>query len=111
MGGESEDDLEDAVAAGKRATAALGVLASPLLVFVGVFIAATGALCAVLGLVKHETEFTIFGGADMISAGGACVLAWMPGGHRIWRAWRDVVEKHLVPLHAQYEIASVRVER
>ncbi len=167
------------------------------MIFVGVFIAAAGALCALIGLVKHETELTIFGGSDVISAGGACVLAWMigrkataaglereltwldglpfpiklhflllgpgsvtvivhfrdaapmpnevgrlasdatgsvlgfedrsvpgrtatfwcrtvpamPGGHRIWRAWHDVIEKHLVPLHAQYEIASVRVER
>jgi hypothetical protein len=197
MGGEADDDLEEAVAAGKRATASLGFLASPYVMFVGAFIAATGALCALIGLVKHETELTIFGGADVISAGGACVLAWMigrkaaaagaerehawleglpfpianhfvllasgdatieihfrndapdkakiaelakdatgsvlrfenrsaakrtarlscrtvpalPGGHRIWRAWHDVVEKHLVPLHAKHEIATVRVEQ
>ncbi len=195
MGGE-EEELEGAVAAGERATAPLGVLASPLVVFVGVFIAATGGLCALIGLVNHETELTIFGGADVISAGGACVLAWMigrkaaaaglereltwleglpfaienhfllmatghatvdihfrhgapasdvteqlakdstggvlvfeqrsrdgrtatlscktlpalPGGHRIWRAWHDVIEKHLVPLHARHEIASVRIK-
>lgn len=193
----SEEDDEERVASGERATSRLGFLASPIVPFVGVFVGAAGAICVVIGVAKHEEELALFGGFDVISAGGACVLAWLvgrksiartvsreldwledlpftidkpfmllgsdyatvaiafrdaappveqwakmlkdasgpvlafdhaarqgqvlelssrsvvavPGGQRVWRAWHDLIERTLVPLHASHAIESVRVLR
>ena len=193
----SDDDDEDRIAAGQRATSHLGFLANPFVPFLGFIVGVAGAFCLVIGLTKHEHELTLFGGFDVVSAGAACLLAWlvgrkateravareldwiedlpfpienpfmlvgadhvtvaiafraghptveqwakmleeasgsvlrfehatqqghvleltshgvvaMPGGHRIWRAWHDLIERTLVPLHARYAIESVRVRR
>lgn len=193
----SEEDDAERVASGRRATSHLGFLAHPFVPFLGGIVGAAGAICMVIGLVEHEEELAVFGGFDVVMAGGACVLAWLvgrkslertiareldwledlpftidkpfmllgsdhatiavtfrsdhptveqwetmlksaggpvlvfehrkqegrvfevwgrsplswPGGHRLWRAWHDLIERTLVPLHARHAIESVRVVR